>query len=50
MFALVHSEQKNGYWAEGLASVIQTNPFFAQREHRDSIISPSNSMEETVRA
>ena len=34
----------------GLASITQTNPSFAQREYRDGIILPSDSIEETVRA
>jgi len=49
-FALVHSEQEEGCRDEGLASATQTNPSFAQREHGDGIISPSDSIEATVRA
>ena len=49
MFALVHSKQEDGCQAEGLASATQTNPSFAQREYGDGIISPSDSMEETIR-
>ena len=50
MFALVHSKQEDSYQAEGLASITQTNPSFAQREYGDGIISPSDSIEETIRA
>ena len=46
----MHSKQEEGYQAAGLASAIQTNPSFAQREYRDGITSPSDSMEETIRA
>jgi hypothetical protein len=49
-FALVHSEHEEGCRDEGLASATQTNPSFAQREHGDGIISPSDSMAVTVRA
>ena len=46
----MHSKQKDGCRDKGLASAIYTNPSFAQREHGDGIILPSDSMEETVRA
>ena len=46
----MHSEQNKGYRDKGLASVIYTNPAFAQREHGDGIILPSDSMDEAVRA
>jgi hypothetical protein len=46
----VHSEHKEGCRDEGLASVTQTNPSFAQREHGDGMISPSDSIKATVRA
>ena len=46
----MHSKQEDGYWVKGLASTTQTNPSFAQQEYRDGIISPSNSIEETIRA
>jgi hypothetical protein len=49
-FDLVHSEHEEGCRDEGLASATQTNPSFAQREHGDGMISPSDSIEATVRA
>ena len=45
----MHFEQEDGYRAVGLASATQTNPSFAQREHGDGIILPSNSIDEAVR-
>ena len=50
MFNLVHSKQEEGCWDKGLASAIYTNPSFKQREHREGIISPSDSIAATVRA
>jgi len=46
----VHSKQEEGCQDKGLASATQTNPSFAQREHGDSIILPSDSIKATVRA
>jgi hypothetical protein len=45
----VHSKHKEGCQDKGLASATQTNPSFAQREHGDGIILPSDSIAVTVR-
>ena len=50
MFALVHSKQEDSCRDEGLASAIQTNLSFAQREYGDGITLPSDSMAAIVRA
>jgi len=46
----VYFKYKKGYRDKGLASAIQTNPSFAQREYRDGIISPSDSIAVIVQA
>ena len=46
----MHSKQDEGYQDKGLASAIYTNPAFEQQEHGDGIISPSDSIDEAVRA
>jgi len=46
----VHSKYKEGCRDKGFASVIQTNPSFAQQEYGNSIILPSNSIAAIVRA
>ena len=50
MFALVHSKQEEGCQDEKLANVMQTNPSFAQQEHRDGIISLRDRIAAIVRA
>ena len=45
----MHSKYKEGCRDKGFASVIQTNPSFAQQEYGNSIILPSNSIAAIVR-
>jgi len=49
MFALVHSEQEEGWRPEGAAIAMQDSRFSAQREQED-IISPSEIMVDTSSA
>jgi transposase InsO family protein len=49
VFALVHSEQEEGWRPDGAAIATHTNPFFAQRE-QGLIISPSREIDVARRA
>jgi len=50
MFDFIHSEQEEGWQPKGAAIATQSNPSFAQREHKGDITLPSDSIAATVRA
>jgi len=45
----VHSKQEDGYYKDGFANTIQTNPSFKQREYGDGIISLRDNIAVIVR-